>query len=66
MYRYNTLWSLGAASSAGRCVRKPWFALDLACSLSPRERQIGLGSDSGISTYYSSNIERADVQKVQE
>ncbi len=34
-------------------------------SLEPRQRQLGLGADSGVSTYYSSNIERPDVELVQ-
>jgi hypothetical protein len=34
-------------------------------SVEPRQRQLGLGADSGVSTYYSSNIERPDVELVQ-
>ncbi len=36
------------------------------CSLEPRQRQHGVGADSGVSTYYSSSIERPDVEIVQQ
>ena len=34
-------------------------------SLEPRYRQIGLGKEAGISTYYSADITLADVELVQ-
>ncbi len=58
------------ASPPGRCVylhltslaRHVRVSMGL-CSLEPRQR---LGADSGVSTYYSSNIERPDVDLVQQ
>ena len=34
-------------------------------ALEPRARQLGLGKDAGVSTYYSSDIEKEDVEMVQ-
>ena len=40
------------------------LVLDAIFSLTPREVQLGLGADEGVSTYYSSNITKDDVKLV--
>ena len=52
--------------SANEDVAKLWTHLRTALfSLSPRERQLGLGASKGISTYFSYNCTESDAQLAQ-
>lgn len=59
--RFEAFLSSGAAPAAevgalwAQCAERMY-------SLSPRQRQMGLGAGSGISTYFSANCEEADAE----
>ena len=55
-----------ASANAGRTLADLWAAVrEPMFSLTPRERQLALGADQGVSTYFSYNCTDADAQLAQ-